>query len=285
MVRHLRRPRSDKKPGPEYPRKVFSSNSKPIEWDATAYDKLSDPQFSWGMKLIATLPLRGDETVLDAGCGSGRLTEELLKRLPDGRVVALDLSGNMLQTAQERLAWAGKRVVFQRGDLSNFRLQEQVDGIFSNAAFHWVPDHDSMFPSLFRALKPGGWIVGQFGGEGNLAKLKSRTRELCNVEPFAQYMKEFSDGAHYESEGSTRRRMESAGFVEVETARHPEPVRFPDAASMKMFVSKVNLHRYLAALPDELSGQFADKLVGIAANDDPPYTLDYMRLTIRGKRP
>ncbi len=259
--------------------------SKPIEWDATAYDKLSDPQFSWGMKLLATLPLRNDETVLDAGCGSGRLTEELLKRLPNGRVIALDLSGNMLQTAQERLAWAGDRVIFQRCDLSNFRLPEPVDGIFSNAAFHWVADHDSMFPSLFRALKPGGWLIAQFGGEGNLAKLKSRTRELCNVEPFAKYMKEFSDGAHYETETATRHRMESAGFADVQTARHPEPVRFPDPASMKTFVSKVNLHRYLAALPDELSEQFAAKVVEMATNDTPPYTLDYMRLTIRGKRP
>lgn len=262
----------------------MSAQGKPIEWDATAYDKLSDPQFSWGMKLLATLTLRGDETVLDAGCGSGRLTEELVKLLPNGRVIALDLSGNMLQNAQERLALAGNRVLFQRADLSNFRLSEEVDGIFSNAALHWVPDHDSMFPSLFRALKPGGWIIAQFGGEGNLAKLKSRTRELCNVEPFEKYMKEFSDGAHYETEAATRHRMESAGFVEIETSRHPEPVRFPNASSMKMFVSKVNLHRYLAALPDELSDQFAAKLVEFAANDEPPYTLDYMRLTIRAKK-
>ncbi len=165
--------------------------SKSIEWDAAAYDKLSDPQFSWGMKLVAKLPLRGDETVLDAGCGSGRLTEELLKRLPQGRVIALDLSANMLQNAQERLKWAGERVVFQRGDLSNFQLSEPVDGIFSNAAFHWVPDHDSMFASLFRALKPGGWIIAQFGGEGNLARFKGRTREMCKEEPFVKYMREF----------------------------------------------------------------------------------------------
>jgi len=263
----------------------MSAQSKPIEWDATAYDKLSDPQFSWGMKLLATLPVRGDETVLDAGCGSGRLTEELLKRLPNGRVVALDLSGNMLEAARERLEWAGERVLFQRGDLSNFRLPAPVDGIFSNAAFHWVPNHDAMFPSLSRAVKPGGWIIAQFGGEGNLAKFKSRTRQLCSVEPFAKYMKEFSDGAHYETEAATRRRMESAGFTDIETKRHPEPVHFPDPASMKIFVSKVNLHRYLAALPDELSEQFADKLVEMAANDDPPYTLDYMRLTLRGRRP
>ena len=259
--------------------------SKPVEWDATAYDKLSDPQFSWGMKLLATLPLRGNETVLDAGCGSGRLTEELLKRLPEGRAVALDLSGNMLETARERLKWVGERVEFRQGDLSDFTLRGTVDGIFSNAAFHWVPNHDAMFSCLFRALKPGGWLIAQFGGEGNLAKFKPRTRELCNVEPFAKYIKEFADGAHYETEAATRQRMEAAGFTEIEAARRPEPVHFPDPESMKTFVSKVNLHRYLAALPDELSEQFAEKVVEMAAKDDPPYTLDYMRLTVRGKRP
>jgi trans-aconitate methyltransferase len=263
----------------------MSSQSKPVEWDASAYDKLSDPQFNWGMKLLATLLLRGDEKVLDAGCGSGRLTEELLKRLPQGRLVALDLSGNMIQAAQQRLKWAGKRVLFQRCDLSNFKLSEPVDGIFSNAAFHWVPNHDSMFRCLFRALKQGGWLIAQFGGEGNLAKLKSRTRQLCNVEPFARYMKEFSDGAHYETEEATRRRMEASGFVGIETARHPELVHFPDPESMKAFVSKVNLHRYLAALPERLSEQFATKVVEMASEDDPPYTLDYMRLTIRATKP
>ncbi|MGE5113718.1 MAG: class I SAM-dependent methyltransferase [Acidobacteriaceae bacterium] len=260
-------------------------STKPVEWDATAYDKLSDPQFSWGMKLLAALPLRGDETVLDAGCGSGRLTEELLKRLPEGRVVALDLSNNMLETARERLKWAAERVEFRQGDLSDFTLPEPVDGIFSNAAFHWVANHDTMFRCLFRALKPGGWLIAQFGGEGNLAKFKGRTRELCNVEPFAKYMREFADGAHYESEAATRRRMEAAGFAEIEAGRHPEPVHFSDPESIKTFVSKVNLHRYLAALPDELSEQFAEKVVEMAAKDDPPYTLDYMRLTVRGMKP
>lgn len=259
--------------------------SKPIEWDATAYDKLSDPQFQWGMKLLSTLPLRGDEIVLDAGCGSGRLTEELLKRLPRGRVVALDLSANMIQSAQERLQAVANRVDFHRSDLSTFDLPQPVDGIFSNAVFHWVPDHDALFCALFRALKPGGWLIAQFGGEGNLSRLKARTRELGNVEPFSKYIENFRDGSHYESEPATRARLENAGFAEIETGRHPEPVQFSNPAHLKAFVSKVNLHRYLAALPDELSEQFAAKVVELAATDDPPYTLDYMRLTIRALKP
>lgn len=258
---------------------------KAVEWDAKAYDKLSDPQFQWGMKLMVSIPLRGDETVLDAGCGSGRLTGELIKRLPEGRVIAADLSANMLETAKERLKWARDSVEFARCDLSNFRLPHPVDGIYSNATLHWVPDHASMFRCFYRALKPGGWLVAQFGGEGNLARLKSHARRWANEEAFKQYITDQTDAAHYESAAETRRRMEAAGFAEIETRMHPEMVQFPDADSMKVFVSKVNLHKYIAALPDELVQPFADKVVSEAASDDPPYTLDYMRLTIRAKRP
>ena len=261
------------------------SSRKLIEWDARAYDTLSDPQFSWGLKLLATIPLRGDETVMDAGCGSGRLTEELIKRLPEGRVIAADLSANMLETARERLQWAKEGVSFARCDLSNFRLPEPVDGIFSNATLHWVPDHASMFRSLHRALKPGGWLVAQFGGEGNLARLKSRAAHWAKQEPFSSHITEEIDSAHYATEAETRRHMEGAGFADIETRRHPEQVRFPDAESMRTFVSKVNLHKYIAALPDQLAQDFANRVVAAAAEDDPPFTLDYIRLTIRAKRP
>ena len=261
------------------------ADKKPVEWDAKAYDKLSDPQFSWGVKLLSTIPLHGDERVMDAGCGSGRLTEELLKRLPGGQVVAADLSANMLENASERLRGEKKRVELARCDLSNFRLAQPLDGIFSNATLHWVPDHPSMFRSFFRALKPGGWLVAQFGGDGNLARLKARAAFWGKQEPFAKFISDTTDSAHYATEAETRQHMESAGFTEIETRLHPELVRFPDADAMQIFVEKVNLHKYVAALPDDLAHQFAIKVVQAAANDDPPYSLDYMRLTIRAKKP
>ena len=258
---------------------------KTVEWDARAYDKLSDPQFEWGMKLMSSIPLLGDETVMDAGCGSGRLTEELIKRLPKGRVIAADLSANMLATAKERLGWAKERVEFAQTDLSNFRLPDAVDGIYSNATLHWVPDHASMFRSLFQALKPGGWLVAQFGGDGNLVRLKARASQWAKQEPFAKFITLDTDSAHYATEIETRQHMEAAGFEEIATGLHPEEVRFPDAGAMRAFVSKVNLHKYVAALPDELAQQFAERVVSEAEQDNPPFTLDYMRLTIHAKRP
>jgi trans-aconitate 2-methyltransferase len=256
-----------------------------IEWDSEAYDKLSDPQFGWGMKLMETLPLRGDETVLDAGCGSGRLTSELLKRLPAGRIIAIDSSENMVSTARHRLRDHLRQVEIRHADLTDFTLPHPVDGIFSNAVFHWVPDHDSLFRSLFNALKPGGWIVAQFGGGGNLNRLKRRVSIMRTDEPFRRYLENFDDVAHYEPVEPTIARMSAAGFSNVEASLHPAPITFPDAVAYKNFIRSVNLHRYIAKFPPEVEEDFVERLAAMASKDDPAYTLDYVRLSIRGMRP
>ncbi len=256
-----------------------------VEWDSEAYDKLSDPQFNWGMKLMETLPLRGDETILDAGCGSGRLTSELLKRLPNGRVIAIDASENMIKTARERLAENLRRVELRHADLTDFTLPKPVDGIFSNAVFHWVPDHEKMFRSLFAALKPGGWLIAQFGGGGNLARLKSRVSFMRNEEPFRRYLENFDEIAHYEPVEPTVERMKSAGFQNIEAGLHPAPVTFDDPVTYKKFIRSVNLHRYVAKFPPEVEEDFVERLAMMASKDQPAYTLDYVRLSVRATRP
>jgi trans-aconitate 2-methyltransferase len=135
------------------------------EWNATLYHEISAPQVSWGKKVLAWVQLRGDETVLDAGCGTGRLTRDLLEALPRGRVVALDVSQNMIDAARGHLAPDfGKRVEFVCCDLLAMPFHERFDGIFSTASFHWVRDHAALFRGLYAALRPGGWLVAQCSG-------------------------------------------------------------------------------------------------------------------------
>ena len=145
------------------------AESKHREWNSEVYHRVSNPQFEWGKKVLDRLKLKGDETVMDAGCGTGRLTAELLERLPQGHVLAVDVSQNMLQKAEEFLKprFDG-RVRFVHADLADLRFEAECDGVFSTAAFHWVKDHDALFRGLARALKPGGWIEAQAGGRGNL---------------------------------------------------------------------------------------------------------------------
>lgn len=256
-----------------------------MSWDADAYNTLSDPQFRWGTSLLNRLSLHGSETVLDAGCGSGRLTAELLKRLPHGHVIAFDSSSEMLEKARVQLAPAAGRIEFIQADLSKFDLPHPVDGVFSNAAFHWVPNHDTMFGSIFRALRPGGWLLAQFGGEGNLRRTRARVREIGRGEPYASFLRAWPEDPHYESVEDTVKRLKRAGFTSIEARLHAEPVTFTDASLFSRFAEKVILHRLMPMLSTELQRAFLIDLTARASHDDPPFTLDYVRLTIRAHRP
>src|SRR5512132_2397634 len=141
----------------------------PRDWDAETYDAIADPQFRWGAAVVDRLELVGDETVLDAGCGSGRVTALVAERLPRGRVIALDGSTSMLETARGRLAPFGQRIRFVLADLmAPLPIDEPVDAVLSTATFHWVPVHDALFAHLGAVLLPGGRLVAQCGGAGNL---------------------------------------------------------------------------------------------------------------------
>lgn len=259
----------------------------PKEWDAASYHRLSSPQFSWGLRVLELLTLRGDETVMDAGCGTGRLTALLLERLPRGRVVCVDLSGNMLEEARAHLAPRfGGRVQFFRADLAALPFNEMFDGVFSTAAFHWVPDHPSLFRALFQSLKPGGWLVAQCGGGPNLARLRERAATLTARKPYAPYFAGWDESKEFADDATTAARLNAAGFAEVETGLEPAPATLADAADFRQFLRTVNLHAHLARLPEgHLREQFLDEVTERAASDDPPYTLDYCRLNIRARRP
>jgi len=253
------------------------------EWDASVYHRVSDPHVEWGRRVLARLPLRGDETVLDAGCGSGRLTAFLLERLPRGRVLAVDASENMLREAAARLAPRfGDRVSFLRADLQTLALPVPVDALFSTATFHWIPDHPRLFRGLFAALVPGGRLVAQCGGGPNLAGLLARVADLMAAPAFAGW------GGPWEfaSAETTADRLRAAGFADVETGLEPEPTVLPGAASYREFLATVVLRAHLARLPDAPTRDaFLAPLVEQAAGDDPPFALDYWRLNLQARRP
>jgi trans-aconitate 2-methyltransferase len=258
-------------------------------WNAAAYDDLSDPMFEWGMAVLETLPLKGGERVLDAGCGSGRLTEELLGRLPSGEVVALDSSPQMLEQARQRLSRFGERVEFVQASLQDFEVADfksanPVDGIFSNAVFHWVPDHAAMFRCLHAALKPGkpgGWLVAQFGGVGNLARTHRRADEVAAQTRFKAHLAGVEYGPHFEDTASTRQRMEAAGFHVSEARLHTVEARFEHRERYEAFLRTVVLRQPVAKLPEHLQSEFLEEISSRTLRDEGSYVLDYVRLTAR----
>jgi len=261
--------------------------SQTREWNATDYHRISGPQVSWGKKVLDRVHLRGDETLLDAGCGTGRLTAELLQGLPRGRVVGVDLSQNMLAGARDYLAsdFAGKFSLVA-ADLQDLPFERVFDGIFSTASFHWVPDHDRLFQSLFRALRPGGWLRAQCGGGPNLARLRKRTDELAATANYAPYFAGFREPWTYNDAGAAATALRRAGFAEVDTSLEAAPTVLEDLPRYSEFVRTVILRQHLERIPDtHLRTAFVAALAGQAATDDPPFSLDYWRLNLSAKSP
>jgi trans-aconitate 2-methyltransferase len=244
-------------------------------WDAAAYHRVSAPQLEWAEKVLERLPLRGDETVLDAGCGSGRVTQLLLDRLPDGHVVAVDSSESMVEHAREALDPERSTVV--QADLAELELERPVDAAFSNAVFHWIPDHEALFARLHAALAPGGVLVAQCGGEGNVARFHAAARKVAASEPYARYLADWTGPWNFAGAEETAERLERAGFAEIETWLEPYPVTPEDPLA---FVTTVCLGPHLERLPGELRDGFAEAVCDRAGPE-----LDYVRLNIDAKKP
>lgn len=255
------------------------------EWNSSVYHRLSAPQVSWGKNVLARLRLRGDEFVLDAGCGTGRLTAELLEALPRGHVVAVDLSQNMLRSAREHLAGFGSRVSLLACDLLRLPFRNSFEVIVSTAAFHWVLDHDRLFANLRDALVPGGWLEAQCGGGPNLARLRARVTALAAAPQFAAHYADFREPWLFQDAESAAKTLRHAGFVEVETSIVPASTVLENFEQYTEYVRNIILRQHLESIPTEMErAQFVAKLADQAAYDDPPFSLDYWRLNLRGRK-
>lgn len=249
-------------------------NSGPREWDAEAYDAISDPQFSWGMEVLDRLELRGDEAVLDAGCGSGRVTAELGKRVPSGDILAVDASEAMIAKARERLGDGASYLV---ADLAELQVDEPVDLVFSTATFHWILDHDRLFARLRAALRPGGRLIAQCGGQGNVAQHAQAIVAVATRPEYAPHFDGMAVMWNFAGPEETEQRLSDAGFADARCWLEPKPVTPADPLR---FTMTVTLGPHLARLPEELRQPFAE---AILAESPAPLTLDYVRLNIEAR--
>jgi trans-aconitate 2-methyltransferase len=254
----------------------MSTSSTP-DWDARTYHRVSAPHQDWAELLFDRLALRGDETVLDAGCGSGRVTRKLLDRLPRGRVVAVDGAPSMV--AEARAALGDERATVIQSDLVELVLDEPVDAVFSSAVFHWIADHDALFARLHAALAPGGRIVAQCGGEGNIGTFRRQADEVAAREPYASYLARWTGPWNYASAEATAERLERAGFTEIETWLQPWDVTPPESAT---YLRTVCLHPHTERLPEHLRDAY---IADVLAETGDPVLLDYVRLNIDARRP
>ena len=252
------------------------------EWNATAYHKVSGPQTGWGHQVLARLEVRGDERAIDAGCGSGRLTAELMARLPEGRLVAIDRSWNMLMTARANLRPAfGDRVSFAQVSLPAMPFAGWADLVFSTATFHWVHDHQALFANIGAALRPGGRLVAQCGGGPNLVRARALADEVMLDPLFEPFFRDWPAVWEFASAEITADRLRTAGFSQIDTNLEEAPTALASEDDYREFVTTVIYHPHLGCIPDaSLQEAFINRVTALAAHQDPPFTLDYWRLNM-----
>lgn len=247
------------------------------EWDGSVYDRISAPMEALGRAVLDRLELAGDETVIDAGCGSGRVTEALVERLPRGRVIAVDASASMARAARERLERSGvgpERVEVRETDLLVLEVGEPVDAILSTATFHWIADHDRLFRRMRAALRPGGQLVAQCGGEGNIDVLRGVAHAILEREPYAEHFRDWQAPWNYAGPEITHERLLGAGFASAECWLAPAPQQ-PEHP--REFLSSIVLGPHFQQLPEDLREPFMDTVL---AELGEPVVVDYVRLNI-----
>lgn len=250
---------------------TYERMPKVREWDGASYDRISGTMEALGLEVLSRLELEGDELVLDAGCGSGRITQALLERLPRGRVIAVDQSASMVDAAKQRL---GETADVRVMDLLELHLEQPVDAVISTATFHWIVDHDLLFDRLHAALRPGGRLVAQCGGEGNITILRGKVAPLLELEPYAEHFHDWQPPWNYAGAQQTHERLLSAGFASAKCWLQPAP-REPEYP--REFLSTIVLGPHVQQLPEDLREPFMDDVLGLLGA---PVVVDYVRLNI-----
>jgi trans-aconitate 2-methyltransferase len=243
-------------------------------WDGRTYDRIAGPMQDMAGPVLDRLTLRGDETVVDAGCGSGRVTQQLLERLPRGRVVAVDASADMLAAARERCG--DERVGYVRQDLAALDLPEPADAVFSTATFHWIADQAALYWSLHGALKPGGRLVAQCGGEGNIADVRAAVGAVIADDAEIAARLAGHDPWRFLAPEETEAHLSAAGFAASRAWLQDWTVEAPDG---RTWLRTINLGGHVQRLGDPaLADRFIERVWEHMGGD--PLSIAYVRLNI-----
>src|ERR1051326_1516031 len=230
-----------------------------VDWDAQRYHRVAQPHAAWGASVLDRLRLNGDEVVLDAGCGSGRVSAQLMQQLPNGRLIGVDNSPAMLTEARATLATYGDRVSFIQAnllELDQSLAPDSVDAIFSTATFHWIDDHQRLFNALRAVARPGAQLVSQFGGGDNLREFMRATDAVASEPAYAKYFEGKALWRFYYTPDQTRARLAAAGFTKIETWLEPPPQTFADQDARGDFARAVVLRNHVCVLPESLQADF-----------------------------
>lgn len=251
------------------------------DWDPVTYDRLALPHVEWARSILERLTLRGDEIILDAGCGTGRMAAALAELVPRGRVFAIDASPLMLSYAVETSGTLrNPRIDPIHKDLLLLDDEEHFDYVVSNAVFHWIPDLNRLMQNLFHALKRGGALISQCGAEGNMGEVLSAIKATMITHPFNRYFEDWDEPWHFAGAQEMKQNLKSAGFISIDVNTEEAPALFTTRSAYEEYVGELVLRPYNARLTKEMRNEFLKEVVDRVYSDTGSFVVDYIRLNM-----
>jgi trans-aconitate methyltransferase len=256
-----------------------------FEFDGEKYKKASTHQEEWGNKIIAELRLHGDESILDLGCGDGRLTAKLATQVPQGMVVGLDASQGMIEAAKKHET---QNLKFELQDVNSFRLDRSFDLIFSNAALHWIKDHRALLSRVLKSLKQHGQIRWNFAAAGNCSNFFKVIHEVMCMGEFSAYFESFLWPWYMPPLEEYQKLLQEFSFQEADVWGENADRFFPDSETMIKWVDQPSLVPFLACVDDSDKAVFRDavveRMLEETLQDDGRCFETFRRINVRAKR-
>jgi trans-aconitate 2-methyltransferase len=274
------------------------SNTEESMWDAETYHKVSDIQESWAIELLEKRKISESEIVMDAGCGTGRVTKIIANKVKRGKVYAVDLDENMIINAKKNLKDLSN-IVFVKSDLSDVKLPEKIDLVFSNAVIHWILDHKKLFTNFWDVLKPGGKLLIQCGGKGNLDTIPNALEKVRKTQRFDHYFKNWKIPWNFASSADTIKILNEIGFKDIQANLVEKKTKFGNFQEYILFMKTVVMKPYLSYLPttennNQIKNLFIDEFLTELHNknktkntnekQDLDLELNYVRLNITARK-
>jgi ubiquinone/menaquinone biosynthesis C-methylase UbiE len=292
-------------------------------WDARTYDQVSClVQYKWGQQVIKWRKWRGNEIVMDAGCGSGLLTKQLAKQVPRGKIYAVDIDSNMIKQAKSNLKSFDNVEIIQ-SSFADIKLPRKMDVIFSNSALHWVQDHRKAFQNFWEMLKPmndnndvtdasvsrnnsnnntaagrSGQLLVQCGGHGNLQQIITILERIIHLYQFKKYFTDWQQPWYFAKAEDTGKLLQEIGYVNTKAYYSDDRVTLPNRQIYSKFVKTVVMKSYLDHLSSHKEDYDIDKLKDLflelfldevkkysSGKLNKTWFLDFVRLNIIAHKP
>jgi trans-aconitate 2-methyltransferase len=230
-------------------------------WNADDYAKNSSAQLQWAQELIAKLSLHGRESLLDVGCGDGKVSAQIAKILPEGNVLGIDLSQSMIQLACEQFPSQNyPNMSFIQMDATDIQLARKFDVAFSNAVLHWVADQMAVLRGVHACLKPGGRLLFQMGGRGNASEVFDVIQEVVKRHNWKSYYQGFVSPYHFYGPEEYKAWLSKSGFGLTRAELIPKDMQHQGKEGLKGWL-RTTWFPFTDRLPTELRNAFLDEVL------------------------